>query len=127
MWLHEIQLRRLGFRRRSAGYWSCFLRFGMRGEEHISVFARSEVASDFPASRDAGLIVEVSEFHVTLPLGENFHFYYHESGDRSWTPGGNTSAAEIRRLGLDFVPLRDRADRIAGAFASSLGGDCRRL
>jgi hypothetical protein len=122
MWLHEIQLRRLGFRRQSPGYWACFRRFGLRGDEHISTYARSEVAEG-PARRGwvAPLVIEVTEFHVTLPMVENFHFYYHESDGRIWPLGGHTSASEIRRLGLDPAALRDRADSIARAFLTTLG------
>jgi hypothetical protein len=122
MWLHEDQLRRLGFRRRSAGYWSCLGRFGLRGEEHISVFARSELALPGRGRGEAGLMIELTEFHVTLPVGENLHFYYHEARGSEWAPGGQTSSTEVRRLGLDPFALRDRADKVAGLLALALGG-----
>ena len=57
-----------------------------------------------------------------LPAGENVHFYYHERTETEWEPGGYTSGAEIRRMGLRPVRLRVRADRIAGCISASIGG-----
>jgi hypothetical protein len=116
MWIYEHQFRALGFRRKSSGYWSCFHRFGLQGEEHLSVFARTEL----------GPIVEVTEFHVTIPVGENVHFYYHETTNGNFSPDGHTSSAELQRLGFDVSALRARADEIAGRFADRLGGNCLR-
>ena len=122
MWLWEGELKGLGFRRRAGGYWRCARRFGLRGDEHISAFARSEqvVSGSRPDAR--GLMIELSELHVTFPLGENVHFYYHERTETEWEPGGFTSGAEIRRLGLSPVRLRERADRLAGEIIAAIGG-----
>ena len=125
MWLWESELRELGFRRKAAGYWRCARRYGMKGDEHISVFARCEQAIAGHPRHGGGLLVELAEFHVTFPLGEDVHFYYHEVSRGEWAPGGHTSGAELRRLGLDPDELRRRADGIAGAFVAELGGDSR--
>lgn len=122
MWLWEGELRELGFRRGAGGYWRCARRFGLQGDEHISAFARSEqgVSGSRPDAR--GLMIELSELHVTFPLGENVHFYYHERTETEWEPGGFTSGAEICRLGLSPVRLRERADRLAGEIIAAIGG-----
>jgi hypothetical protein len=122
MWLWESELRELGFRRgrASRGYWQCVRRFGLRGDEHLSAFPRGEVR--VADRRGGGILIELTEFHVTFPVGENVHFYYHEVSEGQWRPEGHTSAAEIRRIGLDPIVLRDRADRVAEDFVSAIGG-----
>jgi hypothetical protein len=122
MWLWEGELRGLGFSRRAGGYWRCARRFGLRGDEHISAFARSEQVVSGRRPGGGGLLVELSEVHVTFPMGENVHFYYHERTETEWEPGGCTSGAEIRRLGLHPARLRERADQIAGEVIAAIGG-----
>src|SRR4051794_26920582 len=108
MWLWQDELHRVGLRRRSDGYWKAERRFGLPANAYVSVFARE---SRRPAAAGPGrrrgrragrLAAEVSAFHVTFVVGrDNVHFYYHESGDRDWSPGGHTTAREIRALDAD--------------------------
>src|SRR5690349_4111254 len=119
MWMREGDLRRLGFRRSRAsrGYWRCAGRFGLRGEEHLSAFPREIARSGDRGG--AATPIELTEFHVTFPLGENVHFYYHEIAEAEWRAEGHTSAAEIRRIGQDPAALKERADRVAERFVAA--------
>ena len=74
MWLWDVDLQRLGFRRRSERYWQCERRFGLGAADHLSVFSWSEQA--IPGRRGpARYLVELTEFHVTLTRGgEHLHF-----------------------------------------------------
>src|SRR5437870_784608 len=98
MWLWECELRQLGFRRRSDGYWRCERRYGLPAEAYLSLFAGGE-HDLFPEDvRARRRIVEVSAFHVTILLGvDRIHFYYHEVSETAWEPGGHTSSVEIAR------------------------------
>lgn len=117
VWLWENALRELGFRRKSAGYWHCERRHGLPESAHLSVFPWAEHA---PPSR-AGRLFEVQAFHVTFRLeGEHVHFYYHEHGERSWAPGGYTSAGEIARIGHDPEDLCEVADGVAARLAAAM-------
>src|SRR5262249_15427319 len=124
MWLWESQLHELGFRRKANRYWRCERRYGLPEEAHLSLFSWGEQA--IPAGgpgRRPRFLVELTEFHVTFELGgEHLHFYYHERAENEWEPGGNTSHAELRRLGLAPAALRQQADVIAAAFINALGG-----
>jgi hypothetical protein len=122
MWLWDCEMHRLGFRRKSDRYWWCQRRYGLADGDHISVFSWSE--QTIPTDRSqARFLVELTEFHVTLPRGgEHFHFYYHEHGDNEWQPAGHTSSAELRRVGCDPDGLRTTADAIAAELAAALGG-----
>ena len=124
MWLWESELRELGFRRKGERYWQCALRFGLREDDHLSVFSWSE--QTLPAGRGGRprYLIELTEFHVTFLIGhDNVHFYYHERRENDWAPAGHTSSAEIRRLRHDPRALRNRADRVARAFVAALGGE----
>jgi hypothetical protein len=123
MWLWDHDMHRLGFRRKSDRYWWCERRYGLAEGDHVSVFSWSEQAIPTGRSRPPRFLVELTEFHVTMPRGgENFHFYYHEHGENEWQPGGHTSAVEIRRVGCDPAELRAGADVIAAEVAAALGG-----
>jgi hypothetical protein len=121
MWLWEFELRQLGFRQRSDGYWRCEQRYGLPAEAYLSLFTSGQLdlcPEDMPARRR---IVEFSAFHVTIPLGmDRIHFYYHEVSETAWGPGGHTSSVEIARHGADPVQLRHEADRIAGRLVKML-------
>ena len=118
MWHHEGTMRTLGFRVKSPRYRQCLRRYGLRGDDHLSVYSWSE--QKLP---DGGRLVELTEFHVTFYRGgEHLHFYYHETHPNHWQPAGHTSANEIRRLGLDVLSLRDEADAVASALIEEMGG-----
>ena len=118
MWHYEGTMRTRGFRSKSDRYRQCVRRYGLRGDDHLSVYSWSEQALP-----DGGLLVELTEFHVTFYRGgEHLHFYYHETHDNHWQPAGHTSANEIRRLGLDVPCLRDEADAIASELVAQIGG-----
>lgn len=118
MWLYDLELQRLGFRRKGDRYWQCERRLGLTGHDHLSVFSWAE--QRLPAGR---FLVELTEFHVTFYRGgEHLHFYYHEMADNHWQPSGHTTPLEVQRLGLDVPALRALADCIALALAESLGG-----
>ena len=118
MWLHDVELSSLGFRRKGDRYWQCERRFGLGGWDHLSVFSWGE--QRLPAGR---FLVELTEFHVTFYRGgEHLHFYYHEQLDDHWQPVGHTSRNEIRRLGLEPDDLRGEADAVALALVEALGG-----
>jgi hypothetical protein len=121
MWLWESELRERGFRRKSERYWQCKRRFGLGPDAYLSVFSWTEQALS-----GGRLAVELTEFHVTFcQESERLHFYYHERQENEWERGGHTSAAEVRRLGLDPRALRQAADAAAHEFIASLGGVCR--
>jgi hypothetical protein len=123
MWLWESELHELGFRRKGERYWRCVRRFGLREDDHLSVFSWAEQALPAGGTRRPRYLVELTEFHVTFLIGhDNVHFYYHERLENDWVSAGHTSPGEIRRLGHDPPALRHRADRIAGAFVAALGG-----
>jgi hypothetical protein len=116
-------MHRLGFRRKSDRYWWCQRRYGLGDGDHVSVFSWSEQTIPAGRSRPPRFLVELTEFHVTLPRGgENLHFYYHEDGDNEWQRGGHTSSAEIRRVSCDPGALRAAADAIAEELVMALGG-----
>jgi hypothetical protein len=118
MWLWDLDLHRLGFRRRGDRYWRCERRYGLAGHDHVSVFSWSE--QRLP---DGRFLVQLTEFHVTFYRGgEHLHFYYHDLNDNAWQPAGNTSHNELRRLGLDPRELGRLADDIAAALVAALGG-----
>ena len=124
MWLWAIELHELGFRRQSDRYWLCERRYGLPADAHLSVFAD---AQSVPGERRGSrLLLEVSAFHVTFEIGrENIHFYYHESLETAWEPGGHTSAGEIERIGCDLYELRTAADPIAVLVVAALRGTYR--
>jgi hypothetical protein len=118
MWLHDLELSPLGFRRKGDRYWQCERRLGLSGNDHLSVYSWSE--QRLPRGR---FLVELTEFHVTFYRGgEHLHFYYHELADNHWQPAGYTSHNEIRRLGLEPDVLRGEADAIATVLVQALGG-----
>jgi hypothetical protein len=124
MWLWQDELQQLGFRRRSERYWRCDRRYGLGSEGHLSVFSWSEQT----VGTDGALrfLVELTEFHVTFPIGrQHIHFYYHEYHEKEWQRGGHTSRRQIARLGCDPRELRSRADAIAGAVIEALGAVLR--
>src|SRR3954454_24667493 len=104
MWLWQDELHRAGSRRRSDGYWKAERRFGLPANAYVSVFARESRRPVAGPLRGRGRqtnrpAAEVSAFHVTFVVGrDNVHFYYHESDDRAWSPGGHTTRREIRAL-----------------------------
>src|SRR5262249_60227047 len=117
----ESEVRALGFRRKAERYWWCRRRFGLQEDEHLSLFSWSEQSIPDGSRRAVRFVVELTEFHVTLPFGhDNIHFYYHERLENEWSPGGHTSSAEVRRLGLDPAALRERADAVAAEFVAAL-------
>jgi hypothetical protein len=118
MWQWDGAMRAAGFRRRGERFWVCERRYGLRGHDHLAVFAWSE--QRLPGG---AVLVELTEFHVTYYRGgEPLHFYYHETAENHWQPGGHTSRAELGRLGLDLEELRGGADAVAGRLARALGG-----
>ena len=117
MWLWECELRQLGLRRLSAGYWQCERRYGLPGGAYLSVFAHASERQ--AAGRER---FDICAFHVTFCLGvDRVHFYFHESAEASWEPGGHTSGAEIRRYRREPAGLRAVADRVAEEFLSARG------
>lgn len=141
MWLRQDELHRAGLRRRSDGYWKAERRFGLPANAYVSVFARefrrpAAARLNSPKSgpgegrrrgrRADPRAAEVSAFHVTFVVGrDNVHFYYHESDDRTWSPGGHTTAREVRALAADPAELRAAADAVAAVLVAALGGECR--
>jgi hypothetical protein len=122
MWLWDLQLHELGFRRRSERYWQCERRYGLPESGHLSVFSWSEQSLPLRGRRSR-FLVELTEFHVTfLTAVDNLHFYYHERQPNEWEPGGHTSVREILRLRCDPRELRADADAVAGALAEALAG-----
>ena len=118
MWLYDARMSELGFRRKGERYWCCDRRHGLGGHDHVSVFCWSELRSP-----DGRRLIELTEFHVTLYRGgERLHFYYHEHDDNHWRHEGNTSHAEIRRLGLEPAALRAEAEAVARELVAALGG-----
>jgi hypothetical protein len=118
MWLYDLEFIPLGFRRKADRYWQCERRFGLSGDDHLSVYSWSE--QRLPGGR---FLVELTEFHVTFYRGgEHLHFYYHELLDNHWQPAGHTSHNEVRRLGLELGELRAMADAVALALVEALGG-----
>jgi hypothetical protein len=118
MWLWEVQLYDLGFRRRSERYWSCARRFGLPDAAHVSIFSWSE--QTIP---DGRFLVELTEFHITYEIGlDNVHFYFHERADNIWRPGGHTWFPHIKRLGVNPIKLRKKARRSAGELIAALNG-----
>jgi hypothetical protein len=118
MWLHDLELLPLGFRRKGDRYWQCEGRLGLTGHDHLSVYSWSE--QQILRGR---FLVELTEFHVTFYRGgEHLHFYYHELHDNHWQPAGCTSHNEIQRLGLEPHALRAEADAVARALVEALGG-----
>ncbi len=121
MWVWDLDLIQLGFRRRADRCWLCARRFGLRGEDHLSVFSWSE--QTIPGRQRRRYLVELTEFHVTFHrAAEHIHFYYHEHEDQRWHRGGHTSWAELERLGLDGGTLRAEADAVAEQVITLLGG-----
>ncbi len=123
MWLWDIQLHELGFKRASERYWRCESRYGLPSWAHLSIYSWSE--QSIPRRRQKGVryLVEITEFHVTfLAARDNLHFYYHEHQAGEWMPGGHTSPAELLRLGEDPRLLRTEADTIAGQLVEAWGG-----
>jgi hypothetical protein len=121
MWLWACELRQRGLRCLSASYWQCERRYGLPSEAYLSVFAHAgeKQHRGGTAGRER---LDVAAFHVTFCLGvDRVHFYFHEVADGMWEPGGHTSTLEIRRYRREPAELRSLADRIAGAFLSSLG------
>jgi hypothetical protein len=120
MWLWDIELRTLGFRRKSDRYWQCLRRFELPDAAYLSLFSWSEQCIPDGNGR---YLVELSAFHVTFRIGlERIHFYYHERSENAWTAAGHTSSREIRRLGVEPAQLRAQADAVAAAFIAALGG-----
>lgn len=121
MWLWYDDLRALGFKEQSPGYWQCERGHGLPGGVHLSIFPWSR-----PGRSRRGAAVtrfEISAFHVTFEIGgDNVHFYYHEMHADGWEPGGHTSAREIRRLRRQPRDLKRVADGIAEALVAALGG-----
>jgi hypothetical protein len=120
MWLWDIELRALGFRRKSERYWQCVRRFELPDAAYLSLFSWSE---QFIPAGDGRYLVELSEFHVTFQIAlERIHFYYHERSENAWKAAGHTSSREIRRLGVEPAQLRARADMTAALFIAAVGG-----
>jgi hypothetical protein len=123
MWLWDIDLHALGFRRKSERYWRCERRHGLRADAHLSVFSWSEQAIPGRRRGPSRYLVELTEFHVTFHVRlDRVHFYYHELGNNEWQPYGHTSGRELRRLGCDRRALRAEADGVAGLLVAALGG-----
>jgi hypothetical protein len=119
MWLWENELRQAGFRRRSEHYWRCERGFDLPPGAYVSIFPGGQLVP--PGARGRHTLVEVNAFHVTFPIGlDNLHFYYHEAGEGVCEPGGHTSAAEIRRYGIEPRHLREQADRVGAEVATAL-------
>jgi hypothetical protein len=126
MWLWASELHERGFRRRSDRYWRCERGFGLPDGAHVSIFSWSEQTLPGGASGGSRFLVKLTEFHVTFVLqGEHVHFYCHERLENEWEPGGHTSAAQLRRLGLGPAELRAAADEVAMALVAALGGTWR--
>ncbi len=118
MWLYDLELSAVGFRRKGERYWRCDRRHGLSEHDHVSVYCWSEQRIG-----QGRYLVELTEFHVTFYRGgERLHFYYHDHDDNHWRHEGNTSHAEIRRLGLEPAALRAEADAVARALIEALGG-----
>jgi hypothetical protein len=121
MWLWECELRQLGLRRLSAGYWQCERRYGLRRGAYLSVFSHAG-ERQAPAGGAGRERLDICAFHVTFCLGvDRVHFYFHEAADGVWEPGGHTSGPEIRRYRREPAELRAAADGVAAAFLQALG------
>ena len=119
MLIWDCELRRLGFRRLSGCYWQAEQRFRLPTHAYLSIFTDSKRV----AVRRAVELLDVSTFHVTFPCGvDRLHFYYRESAEGFWDPGGHTTFAEIERYPVEASALRERADEIAGEVACAFGG-----
>lgn len=119
MWVWDSEMKRLGFRRRGERFWLAERRHGLCGHDHLAVFSWGEQALPGGA-----FVVELTEFHVTFYRdGEQLHFYYHETHENVWEPGGHTSAGEVARLGMSLPGLRGEADDIAAALVEAMGGE----
>jgi hypothetical protein len=121
MWLWECELRHLGLRRLSPGYWQGERRYGLPAGAYLSMFAHAEErqAAAGGARRER---LDVCAFHVTFCLGvDRVHFYYHEAAEGVWEPGGHTSGAEIHRYRREPAELRAVADRVAAEVVAALG------
>jgi hypothetical protein len=82
VWSWEMQLCRLGFRRRSRWYWSCGHGYNLPPDAHVSIFAASACRPPEAALSSPHRLLEVNAFHVTVRLGmDHVHFHYHERGD----------------------------------------------
>ena len=120
MWLWDIELRALGFRRKSERYWQCLRRFELPDAAYLSLFSWSE---QFIPAGNGRYLAELSDFHVTFQIGlERIHFYYHERSENAWKAAGHTSGREIRRLGVEPAQLRAQADMAAALFIAAVGG-----
>jgi len=121
MLILDVELRRLGFRRRSRRYWQCERRYGLPEDAYISIFSTGKDGRlDRVQCADAR-VLQLDAFHVMFLLDvDNVHFYYHQYADDAWEPGGNTSSAEIARHDVDPIGLREWADAIAAAFVRAL-------
>ncbi|MEK6239063.1 MAG: hypothetical protein N2C14_30475, partial [Planctomycetales bacterium] len=123
VWLHEHELRMLGFRRKSDRYWRCDARHGLQGDDHLSLHLWEREQVVVGRRRRGAFRFEMAEFHVTLAVPHhNLHFYFHEVKPNEWEPGGHTSSAEIELTSLNPAALREDADRIADKFIQALGG-----
>jgi hypothetical protein len=122
MWLWDVQLSELGFRRRSSRYWQCERRFGLPGHAYLSLFTWAETRHP-DGSRRSKRFVEICAFHVTFLIGfDHVHFYFHERDENVWEPGGHTSSPEIVRLNHDPGRLRTCADEITADFIRAMNG-----
>src|SRR5262249_55508825 len=127
MWLWESELRELGFRRKSEGYWRCERRYGLADGEYVSVFSWGEQTLPPAARGPARYVVELTEFHVTFLIGiGHVHFYYHEygggGGGGAGGRGAPAAAGGRRGRGRAPAPRRAGADRIAWGLVGGLGG-----
>jgi hypothetical protein len=123
MWLWDAELWELGFRRKSEDYWQCVGRYGLPDGSYLSVFSWAAHRVGGAKKGLAPYLVELTEFHVTIPLGgERLHFYYHQRGEEEWEPGGHTSGREVRRVGGRPRQLRRLADAVAAEVVRALGG-----
>jgi hypothetical protein len=127
MWLWDLELQRIGIRRKSRRYWQGEGRFGLPAGAYVSMFVTARDNAPGRRRRGGSILLEVSAFHVTFLLNaDNIHFYYHEVGEGVWAPGGHTSVAEIARHGTDARVLRDIADAVAAEVVAALGGILRK-
>jgi hypothetical protein len=123
MWIWNTELQQAGFRQRSVGYWRAERRFGLSPGAYVSVFPGGESVAPREGGHDDRNLLDVSAFHVTIPVDvDRLHFYYHEAGEGVWEPGGHTSSNEIRRHGVDPRMLREQADAIAARVVVALRG-----
>jgi hypothetical protein len=121
MWLWECELRYVGLRRLSAGYWQCERRHGLPEGAYLSVFSHAEDRQGTTRSTRRERH-DVCAFHVTFCLGvDRAHFYFHEVTEGVWEPGGHTSSTELLRYLREPAVLRAVADRVAAALLAALG------